>query len=48
LTVEGGRVLLRYSGTESKARLLLEGSDRKALEHWSKLVCDSLKKQIGA
>ena len=48
LTIEGGRVLLRYSGTESKARLLLEGSDRKALEHWSKLVCDSLKKQIGA
>jgi phosphoglucosamine mutase len=48
LNPEGGRVLLRYSGTEPKARLLLEGSDRSVLDHWSKQICDSLQRQIGA
>ncbi len=44
---EGGRVLLRYSGTEPKARLLLEGRDLAVLEHWSKLICEAIKKQVG-
>jgi phosphoglucosamine mutase len=43
----GGRVLLRYSGTEPKARLLLEGRDAKVLESWSKKICGSIQKQIG-
>ncbi len=45
---EGGRVLLRYSGTEPKARLLIEGRDAAMLEHWSRQICDLLKKQVGA
>ncbi|HXJ71500.1 MAG TPA: phosphoglucosamine mutase, partial [Candidatus Dormibacteraeota bacterium] len=45
---EGGRVLLRYSGTEPKARLLLEGSDREVLRHWSKKICDAIQRQVGA
>jgi phosphoglucosamine mutase len=44
----GGRVLLRYSGTEPKARLLLEGRDAKVLEKWSKQICGAIQKQIGA
>ncbi len=44
----GGRVLLRYSGTEPKARLLLEGRDAKVLEKWSQKICSALQKQIGA
>jgi phosphoglucosamine mutase len=44
----GGRVLLRYSGTEPKARLLLEGSDEKNLESWSKKISGAIQKQIGA
>ena len=44
----GGRVLLRYSGTEPKARLLLEGRDAKILEKWSQKICAAIQKQIGA
>ncbi len=44
---DGGRVLLRYSGTEPKARLLIEGREAAALQHWSTRICDVLKQQIG-
>ena len=43
----GGRLLLRYSGTEPKARLLVEGRDEKVLESWSKKICGAIQKQIG-
>jgi phosphoglucosamine mutase len=43
----GGRVLLRYSGTEPKARLLLEGCDEKNLKGWSQKICGAIQKQIG-
>jgi phosphoglucosamine mutase len=45
---DGGRVLLRYSGTEPKARLLIEGPDAGVLKHWSARICETLKSQIGA
>ena len=48
LKKDGGRILLRYSGTEPKARLLLEGRDQAVLEKWSAKICDAIKKQIGA
>ena len=48
LKPQGGRVLLRYSGTEPKARLLLEGEGRQALEKWSRRIMDAIKKQVGA
>ena len=44
----GGRVLLRYSGTEPKARLLIEGRDEAVLKRWSKQICDAIQRQIGA
>lgn len=48
LKLAGGRVLLRYSGTEPKARLLLEGRDEKDLKSWSQKICGAIQKQIGA
>jgi phosphoglucosamine mutase len=47
LKAQGGRLLLRYSGTEPKARLLLEGRDAAALQKWSRKICDAIRKQIG-
>ncbi|HSH96289.1 MAG TPA: phosphoglucosamine mutase [Roseimicrobium sp.] len=44
----GGRVLLRYSGTEPKARLLLEGRDAAVLDKWSQRICDSIRRQVGS
>ena len=43
----GGRVLLRYSGTEPKARLLIEGRDGVVLERWSQKISTAIKRQIG-
>ncbi|HEU5397374.1 MAG TPA: phosphoglucosamine mutase [Verrucomicrobiae bacterium] len=48
LKAAGGRVLLRYSGTEPKARLLLEGRNEKALKAWSNKICGVIQQQIGA
>lgn len=45
---QGGRVFLRYSGTEPKARLLIEGRDKAVLDKWSKKIAEVIKKQIGA
>jgi phosphoglucosamine mutase len=48
LKPQGGRVFLRYSGTEPKARLLVEGRDAKVLEKWSQKIADAIRKQVGA
>ena len=45
---QGGRVLLRYSGTEPKARLLLEGREAVVLEKWSQKICAVIKQRVGA
>jgi phosphoglucosamine mutase len=47
LNAQGGRLLLRYSGTEPKARLLLEGRDKAALEKWSAKILEAIKRQVG-
>ncbi len=44
----GGRVLLRYSGTEPKARLLIEGPDDRVLQEWSTRICDAIARHVGA
>jgi phosphoglucosamine mutase len=48
LGAQGGRLLLRYSGTEPKVRLLVEGRNPKTLAAWSKKICGAIQKQIGS
>jgi len=47
LGAQGGRLLLRYSGTEPKVRLLVEGRDAAVLKAWSDRICGSIRQQIG-
>ena len=43
-----GRVLLRYSGTEPKVRLLIEGRDQSVIERQADRIADALMEAIGA
>jgi len=47
LGAQGGRLLLRYSGTEPKVRLLVEGTDAALLQAWSEKICSAIQRQIG-
>jgi phosphoglucosamine mutase len=43
-----GRVLVRYSGTEPKLRILLEGRDAAVLEKHADLIASAVRSAIGA
>jgi len=43
---EGLRSLIRYSGTENKLRILLEGKDARAIEHWMEDLEKFFKKHL--
>jgi phosphoglucosamine mutase len=42
-----GRVLVRYSGTESKVRVLVEGPDKQTIDDLAAAIGGELKKAIG-
>jgi len=43
-----GRVLLRYSGTEPKIRLLIEGRDFEMIDKQADRIADAIQTAIGA
>ncbi len=45
---EDGRVLVRYSGTEPKVRVLVEGPEKKRIEGYADAIATELKQAIGA
>lgn len=42
-----GRVLVRYSGTENKCRVMVEGHDGAQVEKWSTTIADAVVEAIG-
>ncbi len=42
-----GRLLLRYSGTENLARVMIEGADEQSIRHQAESLAQLLKEQIG-
>jgi phosphoglucosamine mutase len=43
-----GRVLLRYSGTEPKIRLLIEGREQSQIDRQANRIADAIQNAIGA
>ncbi len=44
---DAGRVLVRYSGTERIARVMIEGKDRKKIEAMARGIADAIGKELG-
>jgi phosphoglucosamine mutase len=44
---QSGRVLVRYSGTEKKVRVMVEGEDRAVIEALAAEIADALRAEIG-
>jgi phosphoglucosamine mutase len=43
-----GRLLLRYSGTEPLARVMIEGEDQRQIESYAQKIAAAIEQEIGA
>lgn len=47
LLSQKGRLLLRYSGTERLARVMIEGENQKKIEEYANWIAEAIKQEIG-
>jgi phosphoglucosamine mutase len=43
-----GRVLVRFSGTEPLARVMVEGPDQQQVESFSERIAEAIRRELGA
>jgi len=48
LLSQQGRLLLRYSGTEPLARVMIEGEDQDQIEEYARRIAGEIEREIGA
>ena len=48
LLSQKGRLLLRYSGTEPLARVMIEGENQFKIEGYAQKIADAIEREIGA
>jgi phosphoglucosamine mutase len=45
---DSGRVVIRYSGTEALARVMIEAEDEAAMKHHAEAIADAIRAELGA
>ena len=48
LLSQKGRLLLRYSGTEPLARVMIEGENQSQIEEYARRIAGAIEREIGA
>lgn len=44
----GGRVVVRWSGTEPLARVMVEGPDDESVRHWANRIADAIRTELSS
>jgi phosphoglucosamine mutase len=45
---ETGRVIIRYSGTEALARVMIEAESKEAMQRHANAIADAIRDELGA